>query len=81
MGEWRSIETAPKDRFLLLYGRIDPSIPFEGLVWRKPSVFSGAWDHIDAQWVPSGGTWLGPFMDATHWQPLPEPPSSANMAT
>lgn len=72
--EWQPIETAPKDRPLLLYGFIDPETNFNLLIWTAPAVFSGEFDSIDEAWVPHGGTWEGPFMTVTHWMPLPEPP-------
>lgn len=74
MSGWRPIETAPKNKNILLYGHIDHRHPFELLKWEKNSVFSGNWDYLDEAWVPHGATWEGPFMAATHWMPLPEPP-------
>ena len=74
MSEWQPIDTAPKDQVILLYGRIDPSTEFEKLTWEKPAVFSGYWCWMDDAWCPSGGTWAGPFMEVTHWMPLPQPP-------
>ena len=76
MSEWQDISTAPKDRKVLLFGRIDPNNPFDLIRWREPSVFSGMWDDIDRAWVPCGGTWEGPFMEATHWMPLPAKPTT-----
>lgn len=74
--EWQPIETAPKDGDnVLLFGRIDPRHPFEGIRWQKMTVFSGYWDRIDGAWCPSGATWAGPFMEVTHWKPLPSPPT------
>jgi hypothetical protein len=72
--EWQPIETAPKAGKLLLFGNIDPEHPFPGLKWNKPSVFSGYWDSLDEAWCPDGATWEGPFMDVTHWMPLPKAP-------
>lgn len=74
MMEWQPIETAPKDINILLFGMIDPDTTFELLRWVEPIVFSGRWDAIDEYFVPSGGTWEGPFMRCTHWAHLPEPP-------
>lgn len=71
---WQPISTAPKDKVVLLYGKIDPNTEFELLIWKEPSVFSGYWDNIDEAWTTSGSTWEGPFMVATHWMPLPPKP-------
>lgn len=73
---WRTIDSAPKDQHILLYGKIDPDIPFDGIHWENMSVFSGYWDAVDDAWTPHGATWLGPFMIATHWMPLPTPPET-----
>lgn len=77
MSGWQPIETAPKDRRILLYGHIDPNAPFDGLIWTAPRPFSGYWDEIDEAWCCDGSTWKGPFMKVTHWMPLPEPPEAA----
>lgn len=78
MGEagegWRDMASAPKDAWVLLYGRIDPATKFELVSWTEPAVFVGGWDQIDESWVPLGGTWEGPFMEVSHWRPLPPPP-------
>lgn len=74
---WQPIETAPKDAHILLFGNIDPETQFEGIVWTRPAPFSGYWDDIDKAWVSHGTTWDGPFMQVTHWMPLPKPPSGA----
>ena len=76
--EWRPIETAPKDKRILIANttRIelaswkDESYSSEELVKEGPKqrVYeivhhkSGYWDHH--------GDWFEP----THWMPLPEPP-------
>jgi hypothetical protein len=77
MGEWRSIETAPKDgtRFLAFYPafggievirRHDP-----GGAARNPK------HHFEC-WVRSGAAGDGGHLGAepTHWMPLPEPPQA-----
>lgn len=74
MSEWQPIETAPIDEPILLFGRIDPRSEFDLLKWDVPCVFSGYYDTIDEAWVPHGGTWLGPFMEVTHWMSLPPEP-------
>lgn len=72
MTKWQPIKTAPKDgSSVLLYGIQEPH---ELIKCDKPIVFSGYWDLTDDAWVSSGSTWTGPFYEATHWMPLPEPP-------
>jgi hypothetical protein len=72
MSEWRPIETAPMDgTHVLLFGRQDPHTEVNIV---GPFVFSGYWDKIDGSWCSAGSTWTGPFYDATHWRPLPDPP-------
>jgi hypothetical protein len=75
MMTWRPIETAPKDRHLLLFGGQKP--PFRGVTYYDPLVFSGYWDSIDQAWCAHGSTAEGPFFHATHWQPLPAVPEFA----
>lgn len=53
---WRTIDSAPKDRHILLYGKIDPAIQFDGIRWENMSVFSGYWDAVDDAWTPHGAT-------------------------
>jgi Protein of unknown function (DUF551) len=73
MSDWQPIETAPKDgTSILVYGRPND---IDGLVYfRGPSTHSAAWDEIDDAFCLTGGTWTGPFIEPTHWMPLPEPP-------
>jgi hypothetical protein len=68
-GQWQPIETAPKERNLLLTnGRI---------------VCQGGWvsetdqgAEYEGQGSPSAGWWSVDFIDApTHWTPLPTPPT------
>jgi len=84
MSEWRSdMENAPRDRAILVYGQpTDLVLHGETLVqFNGPVVCAAAWDSIDEAFVPVGGSWLGPLINAaTHWQPLPslpEPDSNA----
>jgi hypothetical protein len=78
MTDWNPIETAPKDRSLLLFGEMKP---FDGLIGLDgPIIFTGYWDSIDEAWCSSGSTWLGPFYRPTHWQPLPARPSPPESA-
>ena len=72
---WQPIETAPKDQSVLLYGKSDDTFTSE-VSFPHPVVFSGYWCSLDGAWCTTGSSWVGPFMKPTHWQPLPEPPSS-----
>ena len=70
---WQPIETAPQDgSHLLLFGDIPGT---ELLGEQIGCVFSGYWNSIDEAWCATVSTWMGPFCSATHWQPLPPPPS------
>lgn len=74
MAIWQSIETAPKDgSSILVYGLPERHPKLES--WFNQSVpIVAHWDSIDEAFCISGGDWLGPFIDPTHWMPLPEPP-------
>lgn len=74
--EWQSIDTAPKDKNILLFGA--QREPFNcGIRYVDPLIFSGYWDTIDGAWCAHGTTYHGPFFHATHWMPLPEEPTFA----
>lgn len=69
--EWQSIETAPKDgTHLLLYGKQDAIEELGEFI----GPLSGYWDALDGSWCATASTWRGPFVEATHWMPLPKPP-------
>ena len=70
--DWQPIETAPKDRTILVYGQPTdiPELQFTG-----PGTFTAYWDEIDSAFCLTGGTWRGPFIKPTHWMPLPPLPS------
>lgn len=72
---WLPIETAPKDgAAVLLFGRVSDHP--EGLVsFNGDSRITGYWDAMDQAWCASASTWVGPFINASHWQPLPNPPA------
>lgn len=72
---WRDISTAPKDGHCLLYGRqTDKSsdVRFKG-----EFVTTGYWDAMDEAWCATGSNWTGPFLEPSHWMPLPEPPEGS----
>jgi hypothetical protein len=72
MSEWNPIETAPRDRHLLLYGR--QLEPHDAVTYKEALVFSGYWDSLDQAWCSTASAWTGPFFDPTHWADLPPPP-------
>lgn len=76
-GGWQDISTAPKDEVILLYGLLDPHPTERHLHTRldEPKRFTGYWDEIDDAWCPVGSTWEGPWIEPTHWIPLPAAPT------
>lgn len=61
MSEWKPIETAPEKGEFLVY------MP-EG----EPKIQTGVW-HPNAKVI--GNQFLFDMWPATHWMPLPEPPT------
>ena len=59
--EWKAIETAPKDREVILAARYEKS---------------GVWDIQIGAWLEYKSRWpyVGQY-HPTHWQPLPDPPN------
>ena len=74
--QWQPIETAPKDAVVLLFGLLVPHADDRHLhsALDQPKRFTGYWDEIDDAWCPVGSTWTGPWIEPTHWMPLPGPP-------
>ena len=65
MSTWQPIETAPKDRLILICSKFESRLIIEVAIWtetKKRMGFSG----FVAQFS-------GP-VEPTHWMPLPEPP-------
>ena len=60
--EWQPIETAPKDRMILGFWNQDGFPTYELIMW----------DRREEAWWDVG--LFAPF-EATHWMPLPEPPT------
>lgn len=64
---WRAIETAPRDRRILLWNGVTGVYSAE---WMPlPESADGVWPLL--QWGGKTGRW---FPEPTHWMPLPEPP-------
>lgn len=74
---WQPLETAPKDRKILIGGRFRPFHPYGGGDWEQ-QIFS--WSTIMSD--GTGYQWIGPMfttmdqwnVDWTHWHELPEEP-------
>jgi hypothetical protein len=75
MTDWQPIETAPKQKVILL--------------WALTDTDTGNWKMAAGYWMPGYGdepgewTWDGHRLKSydaqpTHWMPLPEPPTSAD---
>ncbi len=63
---WLPIETAPKDRTIILLWHRD---------WLNPVM--GYWSNVHNGWIEYGSRDLKANV-ATNWRPLPSPPSSSN---
>lgn len=63
MSEWQPIETAPKDKWIL--------------VWcsNVKSCFVAMWNGEVEDFVGEAHDLYIDSIDATHWMPLPEPPT------
>lgn len=71
---WQPIETAPEDgTTILVYGLPESK---ETVTYKKPAVYTAAWDEIDRRFCLSGGDWTGPFVEPTHWMPRPDAPDN-----
>lgn len=74
MGEWRPIETAPRDgRWVLIGG---PKMPIPLVATPKLDSVDGWFAPIDAVYGPNCQG-----VEATHWMPLPDPPSTPRVET
>jgi len=69
--DWRPIETAPKDRGILVYGKPED---IEGVRFLSNGVHAAYWDDIDSRFCLKGATWMGPFIDPICWQEEPYAP-------
>ena len=74
---WRPGKTAPKDGSTILVFGKPTDLVMDGITlvcFGQPLVHTAAWDAIDGRFCVTGGSWLGPFVDPTHWMPLPAAP-------
>lgn len=67
--KWQPIETAPKDKTVILLG-----LPKVGALKEEDArrVYEGRWNEIQETFTSVNGFIL--LSVATHWMPLPEPP-------
>jgi hypothetical protein len=72
MSAWQPIETAPRDRVVLLYG---PLVQATDLHPKGAIRVTGFWCEIDG-WSLVSTTWTGPFIKPTHWAELPDAPTN-----
>ena len=73
MAKWQPIETAPRDRWILVSAsELDPDGGYPGVV-AKWAMTSKDTDHF--MWARVDGTWMTVTSDqVTHWHELPELP-------
>ena len=85
MGKWQLIGARPdtgkppwEGTTVLVFGKPeDLVINGDVLVhFKKPLVCTANWDELDGAFCLTGGSWLGPFIEPTHWMSLPEPPDA-----
>lgn len=73
MTEWKTIESAPRDREVLLWVPA-VAVPYMPEFYSAPAYcISACWDSAAYGWwssVVTGDREINP----THWMPLPEPP-------
>lgn len=62
---WQPIETAPRDKWLLL-----AEAPYEPGPY---DAYAGHW-HSDGYWLSNCGQYVTETPEPTHWRPLPQPP-------
>lgn len=77
MIEWMDIESAPRDgTVIVVYGKQDDVRDRDGGILLSPytGLMTAYWDSVDEAWCSTASTYYGPFVEATHWQPLPTPP-------
>jgi hypothetical protein len=74
MSEWMDIDSAPRDRMILLYrpdapgwGQVAPGKWSDEIYARRPKPY---WEL----WLKFGGVTDARLWLPTHWMPLPEPP-------
>lgn len=72
MNEWKPIESAPKDRRILVW------CVHANAKYAKDPIAEGWEAAVIAEWTGHNGggwTWHGMAGKHTHWMPLPDPPT------
>ena len=72
VGGWEDISTAPKDGTMLLVA-YDDGVARAGAMEDHQRVYEARWNDFQGTWSARNGFLL--HSDATHWMPLPPPPS------
>jgi len=83
MNKWKPIETAPKDRYILVYAPVNINSIITG-DYSIHQVVMAKWDNYFNSFCVFGtfkqgeserSSWTAiDVRNATHWMPLPEPP-------
>ena len=72
LGAWLPIETAPKDRNILLWGQYWSDE--QGLM---PTPLFGAWNGRTGRWECAWMYWFG--VRPTHWMEIPKAPNATKL--
>lgn len=73
--QWRPISEAPRDGTpILVFGQPEKH-PHLNSWFERPVCIAAYWCAIDDAFCIMGGDWLGPFVNPTHFMPLPEAPN------
>lgn len=77
--QWRSMDEAPRDKPILLYGSLSGSALNE---WHptQPIRAVGYWDAIDEAWALSDTPYYGPFFEPLCWAELLDAPGPETLA-
>jgi hypothetical protein len=78
MAAWQTIETAPKDRTVLLYSSATGEA--QTATWMT-SIEEGDGAWVIVRHLSPTNPIAFVFRHPTHWQPLPAPPSDTNQGT
>ena len=73
-GGWRTIESAPRDRLIMIAGGTFSSDNYHDLPQKCATIAYWYRDHWRGDDMPAHDDWK--MHKPTHWQPLPEPPAA-----
>lgn len=76
MTEWKPIETAPKDKIIIMYAKYPTPFSFLGGHSEFYHVKVGLWNRSQDCWFEATDRDIGGMnmMIPTRWMPLPQPP-------